>query len=233
MQGLNNAKLRELGAQLEFCDGVIEFFESLRKLVDDMAKERNVDITLEHYIISTGLAEMIRGSKVAPYVDGIFGCEFVEEPLPPYFSKQGEFDLSELSTQINQIGMIVDNTIKTRFIFEINKGTNKNPAIDVNAPISIYDRRVPIRNMIYIADGLTDVPCMRLVKEYGGKSIAVYNPSSAKAGMTADRLIREKRADFMSAADYREGKDMEVLVRLILDHMAADTRLQQLEGKYR
>lgn len=195
MQGLNNAKLRELGARLDFCEGVETFFEDLRKTVEDMAKERNIDITLEHYIVSTGLAEMIRGSKIASHVDGIFACEFVEEPLPPYFTKQGEFDLSVLSTQISQIGMIVDNTIKTRFIFEINKGTNKNPAIDVNASISSANRRVPIKNMIYIADGPSDVPVFSVVRKGGGKAFAVHTEGNEAEFAQNDMLLETNRID--------------------------------------
>ncbi len=195
MGGLSNAKLRKLGEKLEFCEGIPEFFGVLRNTVKSAAKARNADISLEHYIISTGLAEMIRGSKIARHVDGIFGCEFVEEPLPPYFSKQPEFDLSSLSTQINQIGMIVDNTIKTRFVFEINKGTNKNPAIDVNSHIAPEDRRVPIRNMIYIADGPSDVPVFSVVRKGGGKTFAVYSEGSEAEFAQNDMLLENGRID--------------------------------------
>lgn len=167
MSGLSNAKLRELGGRLKFRAGLPQFFDELRGIVSERAERDNLDVSLEHYIISTGIAEMIRGSSIAGHVDGIFGCEFVEEPLPPYFSRQPEFDLADLSHQITQIGMIVDNTIKTRFVFEINKGTNKNPQIDVNSNIAAADRRVPIRNMIYIADGPSDVPVFSVVRKGG------------------------------------------------------------------
>ncbi len=202
MQGLSNAKLRELGGQLEFCSGLPTFFDDLRRTVSDIAKSRNVDISLEHYIVSTGLSEMIRGSAIAPHVDGIFGCEFIEEPLPPYFTKQPEFDLDSLSKQINQIGMIVDNTIKTRFIFEINKGTNKNPAIDVNSHIAPEDRRVPIRNMIYIADGPSDVPVFSVVRKGGGKAFAVYSKGSRPEFAQNDMLLETDRIDAYGPNDY-------------------------------
>ena len=140
MRGLGNAKLRELGGKIEFCDGILDFLDELRAIPLSEEKYRKLDIKLEHYIISTGIAEMIRGSKVAKKVDGIFACEFIEEPFPPNFTKQPEFDLNSLSNQINKIGAIVDNTIKTRFIFEINKGVNINSSIDVNAQMSPQDR---------------------------------------------------------------------------------------------
>lgn len=194
MNGLSNAKLRELGGRLEFCDGIPDLFADLRSVVRAPAYSK-LDIRLEHYIVSTGLAEMIRGSAVAKYVDGIFGCEFIEEPLPPYFSRQPEFDLSTLSAQINQIGVMVDNTIKTRFIFEINKGTNKNPAIDVNARILEADRRVPIKNMIYIADGPSDVPVFSVVRNGGGKAFAVYTPDRRSEFEQNDMLLENGRID--------------------------------------
>ncbi len=214
MRGLSNAKLRELGQKLEFCEGVIDFFDSLRSMVDDIAKSRNADISLEHYIISTGLAEMIRGSAIADKVDGIFGCEFVEEPLPPYFSRQSEFDLNDLSTQINQIGIIVDNTIKTRFIFEINKGSNKNPAIDVNARIMPEDRRVPIRNMIYVADGPSDVPVFSVVRKGGGKAFAVHSEGVEAEFAQNDMLLESGRIDAYGPNKYTPESSTSVWIKM-------------------
>lgn len=202
MSGLSNAKLRELGGRLKFRAGLPQFFDELRGIVSERAERDNLDVSLEHYIISTGLAEMIRGSSIAGHVDGIFGCEFVEEPLPPYFSRQPEFDLADLSHQITQIGMIVDNTIKTRFVFEINKGTNKNPQIDVNSNIAAADRRVPIRNMIYIADGPSDIPVFSVVRKGGGKAYAVYSPGSPAEFEQNDMLLENGRIDAYGAADF-------------------------------
>lgn len=202
MGGLNNAKLRELGGRLKFRAGLPEFFDTLRNAVAERAARENLDISLEHYIISTGLAEMIRGSAIAPHVDGIFGCEFVEEPFPPYFSRQSEFTLADLSKRITQIGMIVDNTIKTRFVFEINKGTNKNPQIDVNANIAASDRRVPVRNMIYVADGPSDVPVFSVVRKGGGKTFAVYTAGSEAEFAQNDMLLESGRIDAYNVADF-------------------------------
>ena len=85
--------------------------------------------------------------------------------------------------------------------------------------------------MVYVADGLTDVPCMRLIKEYGGRSVAVYNEKSAKAKKIAEKLIREERANYMVKADYSEGSEMETLMKMRLNHMSADSALEALEGK--
>lgn len=203
MKGLNNERLRELGGELKFYPGLPDLFGSLQKDVSEHAAYRRHDIRLEHYIISTGLKEMILGSAIHPFVEEAFASEFIENPLPPGFLKQKEMEMPGGDVEISQIGFIVDNTIKTRFIFEINKGTNKNPAIDVNAKVDPADRRVPIRNMIYIADGPSDVPVFSVVRKGGGKTFAVYDPASDKEFDQNDDLQQSGRIDSYGPADYR------------------------------
>lgn len=203
LKGLTNQRLRELGKELVFYNGLPELFEQLKAVVASKAEYKKHNITLEHYIISTGLAEMIKGSKIAPYVDGIFGCEFIEAPLPPHFTRQDELSL-QMEFEISQIGTIVDNTIKTRYIFEINKGTNKNPKINVNSSMSRVDRRVPIDRMIYTADGPSDVPVFSVIKSNGGKAYAVFNPESEAEFAQNDALLHSGRIHAYGPADYTE-----------------------------
>lgn len=203
MAGLNNAILRECGAEIKFYPGLPKFFEQSRTWVKAKPEYQKHEIELEHYIVSTGLAEMIRGSAIAPFVDGIWGCEFIENPLRPGFLKQKEFGL-EAAAEIAQIGVMIDNTTKTRAIFEINKGTNRNPAIDVNAKVTPEDRRIPVQNMIYIADGPSDVPSFSVVKKGGGKTYAVYNPAVRAEFEQNDRLRQTGRIDHYGPADYTE-----------------------------
>ncbi len=217
MKGLNNALLRELGREILFYPGLPEFFKTLRDFVRSQPQYVKHEITLEHYIVSTGLAEMVRGSAIAPFVDGIWGCEFIENPLPPGFLTQGEFGL-ETPLEIAQVGSIIDNTIKTRAIFEINKGTNKNAAIDVNAQIKPEDRRIPFQNMVYIADGPSDVPCFSVVKGNGGRTYGVYNPKRRDEFEQNDRLRQVGRIDHYGPADYREGS---VTTEWLLLHVQA------------
>lgn len=205
LKGLSNQKLRELGARIELCPGVPEVFEKLRAYAKKVGEEYSLDIDLEHYIVSTGLAEMIRGSAVAPHVDGIYGCEFIEQPLPPNYTAQDELSL-DLPTEISQIGVMVDNTIKTRFIFEINKGSNKNPEIDVNAVVRAQDRRVPFENMVYIADGPSDVPVFSVVRKGGGFAYAVYSENSRAERRQNDTLQESKRVNGYGPNDYREDR---------------------------
>jgi len=201
LRGLTNQKLLELGRKLEFCPGLPDFFKSL---INISLEEEFVsfDFKLEHYIISTGLAQMIKGSKIFPYVENVFACEFIESPVPPNFMNQSELSLP-LELEISQVGMTVDNTIKTRFIFEINKGSNKNPSIDVNTSIPHQDRRVPIDQMIYVADGPSDVPVFAVVKQMGGKTYAVYDPKNEREFVQTCELVESSRVHNNGPADYR------------------------------
>ena len=201
MPGLNNKVLRECGADLQFYPGLPKFFESSRAWAQAKPDYVKHEIQLEHYVVSTGLAEMVRGSAIAPYLDAVWACEFIENPLRPGFLKQKEFPM-EAAAEIAQIGVMIDNTTKTRAIFEINKGTNKNAAIDVNAKVSPEDRRIPLQNMIYIADGPSDVPSFSVVKQGGGKTYAVYNPAVRAEFEQNDRLRQAGRIDHYGPADY-------------------------------
>ena len=219
MAGLSNQVLRACGAEIGFYPGLPEFFPLSRQWVQTKAEYRKHELTLEHYIVSTGLAEMIRGSRIAPQVDGIWGCEFIENPLRPGFLRQKEFGL-EAAAEIAQIGMMIDNTTKTRAIFEINKGTNRNPAIDVNANVAPGDRRIPVQNMIYIADGPSDIPSFSVVKKGGGRTYAVYNPANRAEFEQNDRLRSAGRIDHYGPADYTPASATAHWLHLQIEKMA-------------
>ncbi len=225
MAGLNNRILRECGADTAFYPGMPAFFDLSRRWVEERPEYVKHEIALEHYIVSTGLAEMIRGSAVADMVDGVWACEFVENPLQPGFLTQDEMALAA-EAEIAQIGMVIDNTTKTKAIFEINKGTNKNAAIDVNSNIKPEDRRIPVQNMIYIADGPSDIPSFSVVKRGGGKAYAVYNPDSTGEFEQNDRLRQVGRIDHYGEADYRAksatSKWLRLQIHSICDRIVAD-----------
>jgi len=207
-KGLNNKLLFELGKELEFYPGLPEFFKTLKQIPKTNPAYSKHEIVLEHYIVSTGLAAMIRGSKIAPYVDNIYGCELLENPPTPGYLKQDDLlEVDRNDQAVSQIGTMVDNTIKTRYIFEINKGTNKLPELDVNAKVAQEDRRVPIQNMIYIADGPSDVPVFSVVRKKGGKTYAVYEKGNRKEFAQNDELLRTGRVNAYGRADYREKSD--------------------------
>jgi len=219
MPKLNNRLLRQLGKEITLYPGLPEFFARSKEFVREKPEYRKHELQLEHYIVSTGLAEMIRGSAIAPYAEAIWGCEFIENPLQPGFLQQKEFELGA-DAEIAQIGMMIDNTTKTRALFEINKGTNKNPALDVNARIPAEDRRIPFPHMIYIADGPSDIPCFSLVLERGGKTYGVYNPDRPDEFKQNDALRRADRIDYYGKADYRDGSETCNWFRLQIQEIA-------------
>jgi hypothetical protein len=225
MPGLSNKVLRECGGEIRFYPGLPKFFEASRHWVKAKPEYAKHEIQLEHYVVSTGLAEMVRGSALAPYVDAVWGCEFIENPLQPGFLRQNELPI-EAAAEIAQIGIMIDNTTKTRAIFEINKGTNRNPAIDVNAKVTPEDRRVPIQNMIYIADGPSDVPSFSVVKKGGGKTYAVYNPAVRAEFEQNDRLRQNGRIDHYGPADYTENSPtsnwLHLQIEKICDRIVTD-----------
>jgi hypothetical protein len=233
MKGLNNALLEKLGQELVFFAGLPEFFSTLKALTQTKPAYQLHDIELEHYIVSTGLAAMIRGSKIAPLVEGIYGCELIENPPLPDFLEQGELEIDN-HTEVSQIGVLVDNTIKTRFIYEINKGTNKIPSIDVNSKIRHEDRRIPMSNMIYIADGPSDVPVFSVVRKNGGRAYAVYEAGNEAEFAQNDMLLRNGRIDAYGRADYRPKSDtflwLKTHVTQICDRIVRD-REQALNAR--
>lgn len=202
LKGLSNRILKECGAELQFYPGLPDFLPKLCKAVESQEKYKAIGVRVEHYVVSTGFAETIRGSVIAPYVDGIFGCEFIENPALPGFCERHD-ELKE--GEISQIAIALDNTSKTRYLFEINKGSNKYPdTIDVNSTMETAHRRIPFENMIYVADGPSDVPAFSILNQFGGLTYAIYPAGDRKALRQVDSLRRERRVQMFGEADYRE-----------------------------
>ncbi len=200
-----------LGKNIDFFPGVPSWFERMN------ARGRELGITVEHYIISSGLREIIEGSAIHDRFRKIYACEF-------HYDANGVADWPLVS---------VNYTTKTQFLFRINKGVldfTDDEALNRFVPEA--ERAVPFRNMVYIGDGLTDVPCMKLVKANGGHSIAVYQRGHKQ---NVSDLLRHERVDYISPADYSEGSDLDSLVSRILEKMAAEnilsaTHLAQIQA---
>lgn len=218
-KGLNNKLLREFGKELKFYPGLPNFFGEVKKLIEEDPKYKAFDIRLEHYVVSTGFAETIKGSAIAPFVDGIFGCEFIEDVLQPGFLETAATEAGSdpshchpeersdegSSNEISQIACALDNTSKTRYLFEINKGSNKYPeTIDVNSSIARASRRVPFENMVYIADGPSDVPAFSILNYNGGSTFAVYPKGDVKGMRQVESLRSDGRVQMYGEADYSE-----------------------------
>ena len=189
-KGLNNTLLSEFGGNLNFYEGVPEIFLDTKNLVENNEKYRECNIKVEHYIVSTGLTQIIRGSSVMPYVEEIWGCEFIEDI---------DTDGGKI---ISEIAYTIDNTTKTRALFEINKGVHKRDGIEVNTKVPEEMKRVHFENMIYIADGPSDVPAFSVVKQNKGSTFAIYPKGNYKAFTQVEQLRKDERIDMYAEADY-------------------------------
>ncbi len=206
--GLNNARLKSFGRRLGFYPGIPEIFDKTRAIAYSSPEYRDFDIKVEHYIVSTGMTAIIEGSVIRKHVDGVWGCELIE-------------DTSGDVPVISEIGYTIDNTTKTRAIFEINKGANVFSEIDVNSAMPEDARRVPFRNMIYIADGPSDVPAFSVVRGNGGATFAIYPPHDAGAFRQVEMLRKAGRIDTYAEADYSEGKQAYMWIAGKIEEFAA------------
>lgn len=201
-KGLSNAVLRELGAELTFHQGIPQFLETLRDVVRGEPAYEKLDISVEHYVVSTGLRPMIEGSSVRSHIDDVWACEFIEAHHPPGYASPEQRQLFP-RTEITGLAYVIDNTSKTRALFEINKGTNKAPEIHVNSALPPEMRRVPFQNMLYIADGPSDVPAWSVVRGNGGLTFGVYQRGSRAQFEQISALQRDGRIHAFGEADYR------------------------------
>lgn len=199
--GLSNKKLRELGAEQSMAPGVPELFDHIAAFVRAEPKFLSADISVEHYVISTGLRQMVLGSPVAPHMRFVWGCEFLETEAPPGFL-EGARPVSE--GVIRDIGYVIDHTSKTRAIFEINKGSRELEGAHVNAMIERSKRRVPFENMIYVADGVSDIPSLSVVAQSGGRTFGVFQPDSPRDRAQAELLLDQNRVEAIGPADFRQ-----------------------------
>ena len=204
---LERDRFRSFGKDIKLFEGVEQWFSLVN------AYGKSIGVTVEHYINSSGLKEIIEGSPIAPEFKHIFAGSFI-------YDENGEAVWP---------GIAVDYTAKTQFIFKISKGIfsardNKR----VNASMAEDRKRIPFTNMIYLGDGDTDVPCMKIVGMFGGHSIAVYNPDNPHKKATAGKLRRQGRVSFALPAVYTADSPTFRVVKAILDKIKADHELQLL-----
>ncbi|MBR2447744.1 MAG: haloacid dehalogenase-like hydrolase [Clostridia bacterium] len=200
--------LVSLGGDIQYYPGVEEWFER----INEYGRENEVEI--EHYVISSGIKEIIEGSTINKHFKKVYACEFL-------YDQNGKAVWPKLT---------VNYTNKTQFLFRINKGV-----LDVwedeklNAFVPEDERRVPFKNMIYIGDGLTDVPCMRLVKANNGQSIAVFHKRKKEI---AAQLLAENRVDFITEANYSKNSELDGIVKTIIEKIAVVEKLARLHDKH-
>ena len=163
--------------------------------------------------VKNGLKEIIEGSKIGKYFKEIYASEF-------YYNDEGNAVWPKLA---------VNYTNKTQFLNRINKGVlDISDDYSLNKKMLENERRISTSNMIYIGDGFTDVPCMKLTKDGGGVSIAVYNGDKSA---TAINLLKDNRINFIAPADYQEGSNIDKIVKKVIKSMAINTELKNVTFK--
>ena len=194
--GIRRSDFVEMGKDLKFFPGVEGWFSRMNALGNELG------IGIEHYIISSGLREIIEGSGIFNEFREVFACEYL-------------YDENDVACWPKNV---VNYTTKTQFLFRINKGVDDlSDDVSVNRYVPEENRRIPFRNMIYIGDGLTDVPCMRLVRLLGGYSVAVYRKGKQKL---VEDLLSDGRVNFIEPADYSEGSRLDKTMANVIRSIA-------------
>jgi phosphoserine phosphatase len=199
---------RDYGKTVELFPGVEDWFGRMNQFADAQG------VKLEHYIISSGLKEMVEGTPIKKHFERIYASSFM-------------YDQHDVAIWP---ALAVNYTNKTQFLFRINKDV---PEVHDNAKINDFvpeeARHVPFRRMVYFGDGSTDVPCMKLVKDKGGVSIAIYRSKKRGAKDKAKKLQTENRVNFIANGDYRDGTDLDSIVKLTIERMAKEAELKSWE----
>ena len=188
----------DLAKGIKFYPGVTRYFNRINKYVKD---QTNGEVELRHYIVSAGLKEILSRTTIERHFHNIFASEYhYNEYMCPIFPK-----------------LIVNSTFKTQFLFRINKGI-EDLNEDINAYMPETERAIPFQNILYIGDGLTDVPCMTVTRRQGGYAIAVYNNKN-KGLPSCVNLLKAGRVNFISRADYSPNSDLDMKIKRILNLM--------------
>ncbi len=191
---LRKAYLKKLARNVLYYPGVAEgYFDQLGHFMEAIPEVAECGIKLEHYIISSGLKEILDGTSIRKYFKQVYACEYDFKGGRPVFPK-----------------LVINDTNKTQFLFRINKGKFKLSE-SINQHMPEEGRRIPFRNMVYIGDGITDVPSMTVMHKSGGNAIAVYDPSR-RVPREVKEMVAEKRAEHFAPADFRPDK---LLVKIL------------------
>ncbi len=197
--------LHSLGKDLVFFPGVLEWFDR----INQYGKEHGAII--EHYVVSSGMKPIIQSSAIAKHFKAIYACDF-------YYSADGSVVWPKIAINFTQ---------KTQYIYKINKGI-LDELDDVEVNKKYGERRIPFKNMIYIGDGLTDIPCMTMLKKHGGKSIGIYSSGNKEK---VQQFLVDDRINYVCPANYRENSYLDRTVKLIIKSACLVSELEALEEK--
>lgn len=205
---LTKEYLNSLGDSIVYYRGVQTWFDRINNF------GASLGVNVEHYVISSGIKEIIEGTNIAKYFKKIYGCKFIYD---------------EETKEAIWPGMAINFTQKTQYIFRISKGAlDETDDYNLNVETKDINRPIQYRNMIYIGDGMTDIPCMQLLKDKGGKSIALYQKGEKYKVMP---LVEDSRINYVCAADYSINSTLEKIVKLMIENMALLETLKAKEDK--
>lgn len=188
------------GKNIRFFKGVLEWFDRIN------AYGKKIGVKVEHYLLSSGLHEIVEGTPIYKKFKKVYACRFMyNENNEAYWPAQ-----------------VVNYTTKTQYLFRINKGCLEECDKSVNNRMNPEDRSIPFSRMLYIGDGLTDIPCMATLKEFGGHALAVYTPHKKGNKKIAKQLLADGRVDTIAPADYTEGSPLDLYVKALLKKAKAD-----------
>jgi len=204
---ISKSAFREYGKTVKLFRGVKSWFDD----INDYAAKKGV--RLEHYIISSGIREMMEGSPISKHVKAIYASSFIYD----------QHDVAIWPANA------VNYTTKTQYLFRINKGIESiTDNVAINEFVAEEDRRIPFSRMLFIGDGSTDVPCMRLVKNQGGHAIAVYSGQREGSREHALRLLLDGRVNFIAEGVYTKNSKMFKYTSSIIDMVSASYKLYTL-----
>ena len=198
---ITRESFRELGKDVVLFDGVTTWFERINTYAEKLGFQ------VDHFILSSGLKEIIEGTEIYNNFTNVYASEF-------HYNEKGNADWPVQN---------VNYTAKTQFLFRISKGVlDVNDDFAINSKMDDRNRFIPYKNMIYVGDGITDVPCMKIIKERGGHAIAIYQDKDSKVAKT---LVNDERINFLCRADYSHGSEVEKAVKLILKKISIDSEI--------
>lgn len=202
---IDREDLVKQGADVELFEGVETWFDEIEEYVKIRAESHGIE--LRHYLISSGLTEIIEGTKIYPRFHNVFASEYWFEAYDLPYPKR-----------------VITDTGKTQYLFRINKGI-EDLGQNINEHMNEALRPIPFSNMVYFGDGDTDVPSMAVTRKNGGHAIAVHPPG--KASDKCVDLFKAGRVDFFAGADFTRGSDLFKRTCLLLDRMLADIRMRE------
>ena len=202
---IDREELVALGRDVELFPGVEGWFDAIEEYVRIRAESQNV--ALRHYLVSSGLTEIIEGTKIRSRFHNVFASEYWFDAYDLPYPKR-----------------VITDTGKTQYLFRINKGV-ENLGESINEHMPETTRPIPFSNMIYFGDGDTDVPSMAVTRKNGGYAIAVH-PAGKNRGKCVE-LFKAGRCDFFATADYRRGSDLFRRTCLLIDRILADIRVRE------